>query len=185
MERPEVFDPVGVLANEPPGVAGLPFISSSDDFTSIMTTRRTGLARTTSNEAECGAAPPSTSERVGRHRHVHHQRPEIRPVAEPVEGGLVAVVEIDPEAHADGLFFNKAIALCPSVGARSTGTPEPVWPARVARMAWQQAVSNHCSAERVGSPSNIANARRVSAVSPVRSVVTKTPPSKGHPGHGT
>jgi hypothetical protein len=31
-EHPEVFDHVGLLVNEPPGPAGLPFIQSSDDF---------------------------------------------------------------------------------------------------------------------------------------------------------
>ena len=31
-EHPEVFDHVGLLANEPPGPTGLPFIQSSDDF---------------------------------------------------------------------------------------------------------------------------------------------------------
>ena len=31
-EHPEAFDHVGLLVNEPPGPAGLPFISSSDDL---------------------------------------------------------------------------------------------------------------------------------------------------------
>jgi hypothetical protein len=31
VEHPEVFDHVGILVNRPPGTAGLPFSSSSDD----------------------------------------------------------------------------------------------------------------------------------------------------------
>ncbi|MHB8974621.1 MAG: hypothetical protein ACYC4N_29685 [Pirellulaceae bacterium] len=31
-ERPKAFDHVGLLANSPPDMAGLLFISSSDDF---------------------------------------------------------------------------------------------------------------------------------------------------------
>jgi hypothetical protein len=33
-EHPEVFDHVGLLVNEPPGQAGLPFTESSDNFDS-------------------------------------------------------------------------------------------------------------------------------------------------------
>ena len=35
LEHPEVFAHVGLLFNEPPGQAGLPFIKSSDDFESF------------------------------------------------------------------------------------------------------------------------------------------------------
>ncbi len=45
MEHREAFDQVGLLTDEPPGLAGLPFISSSDDFKLNMITRRTGLAK--------------------------------------------------------------------------------------------------------------------------------------------
>jgi hypothetical protein len=45
VEHPQVFDHVGLLFDEPPGLAGLPFIESSDEFKSMIMTRTPRLAR--------------------------------------------------------------------------------------------------------------------------------------------
>jgi hypothetical protein len=44
-EHPEVFDHVGLLVNEPPDSAGLPFIQSSEDIRSMIIEPRASALR--------------------------------------------------------------------------------------------------------------------------------------------
>ena len=55
MEHPEAFDHVGLLVNEPPGQAGLLFISSSDDLHSSFYGSRLPVPDGSLNTFDCRA----------------------------------------------------------------------------------------------------------------------------------